>query len=144
MGLYVDVVLSDMAEQNQGIWKLFDIHASRYSPIKGFSEHPRDNTRKLYFSPDPPHILKNLRDHLTNNQKIIIQTEFVKKYDLPSNVVNIEHIKKLLELDSNLVLKLTPYLKESCIKPSHFEKMKVGLALRLLNHDPQASSTPRG
>jgi hypothetical protein len=36
-------------------------------------------------------------------------------------------------------LKLAPSLTESCVKPSHFDKMKVGLAVRLLNHDTAAA-----
>jgi hypothetical protein len=48
-------------------------------------------------------------------------------------------VRELLDLDNELDLKLTPYLKKSCLKPSHYEKMSVGLALRLINNDTAGS-----
>jgi hypothetical protein len=111
---------------------------SKDSLIQNSAPHPLDPTRKLYFNPDAPHILKNLRNHLTNGQKITISDEFVKKNALPTNIVDIEYIKALIKIDCK-DLKLAPFLNESCAKPSHFEKMKVGLAVRLLNHDTGAA-----
>jgi hypothetical protein len=56
---------------------------------------------------------------------------------LPTNNVEIEHIKTQIKIDCK-DLKLAPYLNESCAKPSHFERIKVGLAVRL-NHDTGAA-----
>jgi hypothetical protein len=138
MGLQVDGIISDMGGQNQAIWRLYNIHAGRHEVIKNSTPHPVDPSRKLYFHPDPPHIFKNLRGHLTNGQQIIIPESFVEAYCLPTNVVDISHIKCLLHIDYG-DLKLAPSLTESCVKPSHFDKMKVGLAVRLLNHDTAAA-----
>jgi hypothetical protein len=56
---------------------------------------------------------------------------------LPTNNVEIEHIKTQIKIDCK-DLKLAPYLNESCAKPSHFERIKVGVAVRL-NHDAGAA-----
>jgi hypothetical protein len=68
---------------------------------------------------------KKLRNYLTNGQKITISDEFVKKNSLRTKIVGIEHmsIKALIKIECE-DLKLALFL----------EKMKVGLAVRLLNH----------
>ncbi|KAJ3659496.1 hypothetical protein Zmor_011182 [Zophobas morio] len=139
LGLKVDVVISDMAGQNQAVLRQLGIRAGRYSPVRGATQHPCDPQRKLYVSPDPPHIFKNLRDHLTNGSVIKIPNEIVAIHQLHSDEVSIKYIEMLLNKEREMELKMAPYLKESCIKPSHFEKMKVSLAVRLLHHDTGAA-----
>ena len=63
LSLKVHVVISDMAGQNQAVWRQLGIRAGRCSQVRGTTQHPCDRQRKLYVSPDPPHIFENLRDH---------------------------------------------------------------------------------
>jgi hypothetical protein len=53
-------------------------------------------------------------------------------------VVDVSHIQYSLHIDYG-DLKLAPSLTESCVKPPHFDKTKVGLAVRLLNNDTAAA-----
>lgn len=138
-GLTIDVVVSDMGGGNQALWKLFGIVAGRYSQTKTWYPHPCDAVRKLYFMPDVPHLLKNLRNHLTRGQIIHLPARVVEKHQLPCCEVQIDPIKRLVDLDSQAELKLAPHLKPSCIEPGHFDKMKVGLAFSLLNNDTGAA-----
>jgi hypothetical protein len=76
---------------------------------------------------------------LTNGYEISIPKVMLTNLRLPNASVSISYVRKLLDIDNELDLKLAPYLKESCLKPTHFEKMSVGLALCFINHDTAAS-----
>lgn len=56
--------------------------------LKEYSEHPHDDSQKLYFFADTPHLLKSIRNSLLT-QDFILPGEFVKKHKLPSNRVKI-------------------------------------------------------
>lgn len=139
IGLRVDAIVCDMGGGNQGIWRKFGIVVCKYSRSRVSCPHPCDPGRRLYFMADVPHLLKNLRNHLTRGQSIILPADVVKKHGLPSNEVTLQHVKELVEIDSKLQLNIAPHLKPACLDPGHFEKMKVGLAFSLLNHDTAAA-----
>ncbi|KAH6941201.1 hypothetical protein HPB50_014899 [Hyalomma asiaticum] len=124
ISLKVDVVVTDMGGGNQAVWKLFGIIVGKHSKPKTWCPHPCDASRQLFFMADVPHLLKNLRSHLTKGQKIYLPEEVVKKNNLPGNEISIEPVKKLVEIDSNAELKLAPHLKPSSVDPSHYDKMK--------------------
>lgn len=63
----------------------------------------------------------------------------VDEHGLISNEVNLDCVKLLIGLDKTSELKLAPHLKESCVEPGHYEKMKVGLAFSLFNIDTAAA-----
>ncbi|KAH7964445.1 hypothetical protein HPB51_027317 [Rhipicephalus microplus] len=110
--LKVDVVVTDMGGGNQAVWKLFGIIVGKHSKPKTSCPHPCDASRQLLFIADVPHLLKNLRSHLTKGRKIYLPEEVVKKKNnLPENEISIEPIKKLVEIDSNTKLMLAPHLK---------------------------------
>nr|XP_054922707.1 uncharacterized protein LOC126523702 [Dermacentor andersoni] len=100
--------------------------------------HPCDPTRKLWFFADVPHLLKNLRNHLTKGQLIYLPGDVVKKNGLPTNVVNLEYIKILVQRDAKSELKLAPHLNPACVDPTHYDKMKVSLAYSLFHNDTSA------
>ncbi|KAG0443149.1 hypothetical protein HPB47_015242 [Ixodes persulcatus] len=93
----------------------------------------------FFFMADVPHLLKNLRNHLTKGQVIYLPDDVVKNNMLPTNEVKIEYAKQLVELDSTSELKIAAHLKQSSVDPGHFEKMKVGLAFSLFNNDTAAA-----
>ena len=47
--------------------------------------------------------------------------DFLAKHNLEYEFVELEHIRQLLEFQDQTLLKLSPYLKENCLDPSHFE-----------------------
>lgn len=101
--------------------------------------HPCDSNRKLWFIADAYHLLKNLRNHLTRGQTLYIPDDIVVKAGLSTNAVLSEPIRKLIEIDSKGYLKLAPHLKQTCVDPGHYEKMKVGPAYSLFNVDTGAA-----
>lgn len=114
ISLKVDVVVTDMGGGNQALWKLFGIVVSRHSRPKTWCPHPCDEKRKLHFMADVPHLLKNLRGHLTNGQKIYLPENIVQSHCLPGNEVSIEPIKQLIKIDSQAELKMA-HLKPSML-----------------------------
>ncbi|KAG0431606.1 hypothetical protein HPB47_021660 [Ixodes persulcatus] len=79
---------------------------------------------------DTPHILKNLRNHLTKGHTILIPDEYVQKYNLPTRKVSISAIKNLHKNDTENKLKAGRAAQR---------KMKLGLACRLLDHSVVAA-----
>ncbi|KAG8226417.1 hypothetical protein J437_LFUL012513 [Ladona fulva] len=128
-----------MGGQNQALWKECGIIGGKYAKTSNFCEHPCDVNRKLFFIPDTPHIMKSLRNHLTGHQLVTVPSSIVDELGFTCKEVKIEYIKQLFEIDSGNQLKLAPLLRESCLQPNHFEKMKVGLAIALLNHQTGAA-----
>ena len=59
---------------------------------------------------DLSHICTNIRSALVNNKIVIIPGEFVNKYALPSNEVNVKYIEDFAEVQKNFELKFAPKL----------------------------------
>ncbi|XP_064454615.1 uncharacterized protein LOC135365854 [Ornithodoros turicata] len=139
IGIRVDAVISDMGGENRAFWRLRSIVASKYGNPNTSCLHPCDKGRRLYFISDPPHLLKNLRGHMVRRQSFIINEATVKKYNLPSNKVSIDHVEQLCKLDAENDLKLVPHLQLNDLNPNHYDKMKVGPAYALFNHAVSAA-----
>ncbi|KAG0417408.1 hypothetical protein HPB47_005650 [Ixodes persulcatus] len=131
IGIKVDVMISDMGGNNQALWKACDIVCGKHSRLRNSCNHPCGGGRQLFFMADTPHILKNLRNHLTKGHTILIPDEYVHKYHLPTREVSISAIKELHEIDTEN--------NSRCLDPSHYDKMKLGLACRLLDHSVTAA-----
>ena len=85
--------------------------------------HPLDNSRKLFFFVDAPHLLKNLRTGLVNNKIVILSQNFVEMYKLSSCVVKCSHIKELVAEQENVKFKLAPKLDKDTITITNFNKI---------------------
>lgn len=139
IGIIVDTILSDMGGNNQALWRACGIVCGKFSRLRNSCDHPCGGGRQLFFMADTPHILKNIRNHLTKGQTILIPEEYANKYKLPTREVKLGWIKDLLDLDKTSKVRLAPGLNEKCLQPSHFDKMKLGLACRLLDHSVAAA-----
>lgn len=71
--------------------------------------HPFDASQYLYVIADPPHIFKNLKKALINNE-ITIFKDIVNNYNLPSNEIKLKHFNELISNQNNCELLLTPKL----------------------------------
>ena len=91
-------------------------------------------------SADPPHLLKNIRNALQKSD-FVLSEETVERYKLKSNVVSLEHIKKLYEFDLERELKYAPRLTEECFNVTGLNRMNVPLAKRLLSREVAAGLT---
>lgn len=143
LGFHVNFITSDMGSGNTGLWKLLGISTNRFSKIKNYIIHPFDSTRYLYIIPDPPHILKNLKQSLLSNGILIISDDIVLKYNLPSDKIELKielnNFNELINIQENSELLLTPKFKIDDIKCNNFSKMKVNKAKNMFSHDVSSS-----
>ena len=93
VGLRINSITSDMGSMNQSMWKAFGINCGHFSSNSYFIKHPSDPNRIITFLADVPHLLKNIRTSLFSNKLFLIPETIQKKYNLPNNVINSEHIK---------------------------------------------------
>ena len=92
---------------------------------------------KIALISDVPHILKNIRNALLNNKVFKIDDRFVKEFKLSTNEVRLSTIEKVVNLQSNMELKIAPHLKPSMINPkmSGFDRMRVNPARSVLSQE---------
>uniref|UniRef100_A0A147BVI5 Putative p-32 hm n=1 Tax=Ixodes ricinus TaxID=34613 RepID=A0A147BVI5_IXORI len=138
IGIKVHALVTDMGGGNQALWRKYGILVGKHSKETCYANHPCDPARRLYFVADVPHLLKNLRNHLTRGQDIYLPDEVVRKNALPTDTVSIKQVEQLLELDEQSDMRVAPRLKKACISPGHYAKMKVGPAYTLFHHDTAA------
>lgn len=130
-----------MGPGNQRLWKACGINVGRYSNLRNYIPHPSNSNRFLYFIADIPHLLKNLKESLINNKFFILPQEFVHKYNLPSNRVEIAHFIDLLESQKNSEFLLTPRLCIDDIKSTNtYSKMRVNKAKNVFSTDVSSSA----
>lgn len=139
IGIKVHALISDMGSCNQAVWNRFGLRAGKGGQRSCSVQHPHDRTRRLYFLADVPHLLKNLRGHLTKNQTIYLPAKVVEENNLPTNKVSLAPIEEVIELEEGAEFKIAPRLTKASISPKHFDKMKVGPAYTLFHHDTAAA-----
>ena len=115
-GILVFDVVCDLG--NQGLVSALDV-----SDSKPFFENPFCPSRRVYFFPDAPHLLKRLRDHLLDHGYTLADGTEINKEDL----------QKILMMDDK-ELKIHPKLS-----PLHFNcvnstRQRVRLAAELISH----------
>lgn len=139
IGYHVNFITSDMVSGNTALWRLLDISTGRHSKIVNCIIHPFDANRYLYIIADPPHIFKNLKQALINNEVITISDDIVIKYNLPTNQIKLEHFSELISIQNNPELLLTPRLTIDDICTNNFNKMRVNKARNVFSHDVSSS-----
>lgn len=127
----VRAVVCDMGSCNRAMWRAAGIVACK-DQIVNRIHHPVV-TQSLYFLPDVPHVLKNVRNCLLSND-IVLPPETVQQYSLPGAIVSMSHVQKLHELQQASDLKIAPSLRRQHVAPKQFEKMKVRFAAQLFSH----------
>lgn len=94
IGYHVNFITSDIRSGNTGLWRILGISTGRHSEIVNHVTHPFDASRNLYIIGDPPHVFKNLKQSLINNEIIIIPNDIVRKYNLPTNEIKLQHFNQ--------------------------------------------------
>lgn len=107
IGLYIHSITSDMGSINQAMWRAFSIGVSRYSTIENSIPHPINENRRLFFLADGLHLLENLKNSLVNNKFFKIPEEIVRDNNINFSHVKCDHLKKLFEIQENIIFKLT-------------------------------------
>ncbi|CAM4652594.1 unnamed protein product [Leuciscus chuanchicus] len=119
VGLHVLNITTDMGSPNRAMWKSFGVTCD-----KPWIQHPVEPNQRLYFMPDVPHLIKNLKSAIIRGHIITIPQDVVEKEQLASNEVSVAPLKDLVSFQEGMALKLAPNLSRGVLEPSHFEKMK--------------------
>lgn len=135
LGLSVVAIISDMGAANQAFWKLCGVTAGRHARIKNYIQHPTDTNKKIYILADVPHLFKNIKNMLVTNRTIDITIDMQIRFNLPTRVVDIQHVEDVIKYQKPLQFKLAPKLTEEDLTPTHFNKMRVKKSTNVVSHD---------
>lgn len=141
IGLHIMNLTTDQTGINQALWKLFGFgkqHGNKDEIINSVP-HPIDPTKLFYLFSDAPHALKNITQSLLNNKIIILPENYVLHHDLPSNLVQRDHLEILSEEQGKTLLKLAPKFKNSNLNPQGFEKIRVPTSSNVMSKDVSAA-----
>jgi hypothetical protein len=134
IGLNVAAVTSDMGSSNRAMWRKLGIVCGNGRSLVNTFSHPCNPEYRVCVLADVPHLIKNMRNHIARGQTIRLPETVVRKFNLPSNDVSIEPLKRLVQFQTDKDLKPAPCLTEKALAPSHFDKMKVSYALNVFSH----------
>ncbi|CAB4058340.1 unnamed protein product [Lepeophtheirus salmonis] len=84
-------------------------------------------SRVFFIFADVPHLLKNLCNHLTNDQDITLTADIVSTYKLPSSTISLQPFQDLILFQRDQELKLQPRLS-----PKNLLSHATGSAIRFL------------
>lgn len=79
--------------------------------------------------------MKNLRNAFLQAEVFILDETVVSANCLPSNEVQLETVKRLIEFQETRQLKVAPHLNCDALEITSFSKMKVGPAVHLLGRE---------
>lgn len=122
-GLFVRNVTSDMGSPNQAMWRAFGIGVTRDFHKHISITHPCIPGAQLYFLPDVPHVIKNLKSALCKHN-----------FHYKGKIFSIQSVKHVVKHDQERDLKLAPKLKLADIDSGHFDKMKVSGATHVFSN----------
>lgn len=105
-GLRVCNIVCDMGPNNQALWSLFGLQASEQN-VKNFVVHPIHSDRKLYFTTDVPHLMRDLKSIFRNNKCIYLSESIQTKNDLPSSCIRAEYFNQVAESQNNIQILLS-------------------------------------
>lgn len=115
-----------MGSCNQGLSKAFGITAGKYNKCINYVTHPFDSNRNLYVIADVPHLLKNLKACILNNKFLLLPKNIVRKYNLPTDMVQAKHFKEIILAKKELQFLLTPKISINDVNTkNNFDKMRV-------------------
>lgn len=90
--------------------------------------------------PDVPHLFKNIKQSIFNNKCILLSSDIVREYSLPSSLFHSKHIEALAEHQNDLELKLVRKVDiDDFKKINHFDKMKISMSTSMLSTEVSAS-----
>ena len=133
VGLHVTAVTCDMGSPNRAMWKAFGV-----TQEKPWIQHPVEAQQRLFFMPDVPHVIKNLKNALVRSN-ITLPQDVVEKEQLPLGTVSLDPVKDLVSYQESMPLKLAPKLTRAVVEPNHFQKMKVSSAMHIFSKTTSAA-----
>lgn len=144
IGLRPCAVISDMGPDNLSMWRACNVTGSRqenvsfsYEVSSQSNEATSQNNEatKIRVMPDPIHLFKAIKASMETNKIIALPPDIVKEENLPTCVIDYQHIDDLYELESENELKVAFRLKPWNVHVGkHFKKMNVGTARSVVCH----------
>jgi hypothetical protein len=128
----VRVVTSDMGTSNIGMWRAAGLNINIDSE-QCFVQHPCDESSKLYFMPDVPHVVKCMRNCL-ETQLLLLPKDTVEKFKLPCRDVSMQPVEEIIKIQESFEVKLVKGLSRANVHPGQYGKMKVGNAMKVFSH----------
>lgn len=116
-GFFVLRVVTDNHRTNTCMFKEFG-----GGQLKESIPHPYDPQRKLYFSFDYCHLIKNVRSQFLE-----------REMSDGDGIISSKYIKEIYHLQKNLTVKPVRHLTKKHIEPSSFEKMNVFNAVQIFS-----------
>jgi len=130
--LFVTGLSCDYGPTNQRMLNSLNIKASN-KHINCTVPHPADASKLLIITTDPPHGLKGIKKGILT-YIIKLPERFVKLFNLPVAEFNaMDHLKKLIDLQTNSDLVLVPNLTKENLQPRSWESMRMSDALAVFN-----------
>lgn len=80
-----------------------------------------------------PHLFKNITQSFLKHEKVSFDQCIIDHYNLTSKDADVNHIKRLHDIQKNDLLKMAPRLQSQNIRPTSFEKMKVSVSSNLIH-----------
>ncbi|KAK7590319.1 hypothetical protein V9T40_001932 [Parthenolecanium corni] len=117
---YVHGITTDGATWNRSMWRNFGV--SEASPS---TTNPSDETKKIYFFSDFPHLMKCLWCW------VISKDEFTT----PDGIVKKQHWEVVIKEDSKRQIKALPRLNNSHLQPKQYEKMNTAKAYQFFSRE---------
>lgn len=97
-----------MGSANRAMWQAFGVGHNKTSV-----QHPARPDKRLYFMPDVPHLVKNLKSAPVRGQTFIIPPDIVLKEGLQHNEFSLGSMKDMVEFHEEMPLKITSNLTKN-------------------------------
>nr|XP_018914630.1 PREDICTED: uncharacterized protein LOC109042384 [Bemisia tabaci] len=112
----------------------------KYVSEKFSIPHPTRPNDEFYFFADAAHLLKNLKTGFLKHD-FNLPPELLRKFNLPNAPVSHKWLYEFIDVRSEeeSVFQLAPYLTTDLLSPSHYEKMRVGLATSIFSLEVAAA-----
>ena len=120
IGLNVVAVISNLGSNFQKFINGLDI-----TTIQPWFLH---NGRRIFYLYNPPHIIKAIRNNMTNYE-----------FHFDGKIASWKDIEAVYANDSKLPIRLCPKLTKKHMHPNRFQKMKVKYATQVLSHTVSAA-----
>lgn len=136
-GIKIKVICTDQASDNQALWGLLGIFATRRAHNVLFKS-PCNPDENLIFMPDPPHAIKNLKG-ASMQYEIKVPQWLFEKYGLTdldplTTTVKLKQtLKQLVQIEKANEVEFVKGLEE-CLEPGGYEKMRMHYTLTVVNY----------
>ncbi|ODM89329.1 Transposable element P transposase [Orchesella cincta] len=121
VGCEVVGVVSDGATSNKSMWRELGITTKRGGSIVNSVANPVDETRRIFFFCDIPHVFKCIRNHMLKTADV----------QWSGGTAHWAVYRNLYEVDKAAELRIVPKLTPKHINPNPFQRMKCSYALKV-------------